>query len=304
MTSSKAKIMAVVVTFNRITMLQETIWAIEQQTLPVSKIIIVDNASSDETEQFGISLLKIKTNILYYRLPENTGGAGGFNYGLKKAFEHGADYFWLMDDDVYAEKHALEYLFEAARKYSGTFYCSHVVGKDRMPMNLPDIDTRGGDNGYATWNQYLIQSVIKVRACTFVSVLITRDAVNKAGFPLKDMFIWGDDGEYTHRLSNLMSGYLVGKSIVEHRREIQKKISIFNETDRKRIELFFFFYRNNVYLARKYKTRAQLIVFITYGLIDAAKSLLNRNVKTMWIILKGIFSGFFFNPVIEYGKKD
>lgn len=36
-------------------------------------------------------------------MEENTGGAGGFSAGVERAFELGAEWFWVMDDDVAVE---------------------------------------------------------------------------------------------------------------------------------------------------------------------------------------------------------
>ncbi|MGC9001313.1 MAG: hypothetical protein ACP5J2_10155, partial [Caldisericum sp.] len=36
----------------------------------------------------------------YVRMHENTGGAGGFHEGVKRAYERGYDWLWLMDDNT------------------------------------------------------------------------------------------------------------------------------------------------------------------------------------------------------------
>lgn len=42
--------------------------------------------------------------IFYFNTGRNLGGAGGFNFGVRKAYEAGYDYIWLMDDDTIVEK--------------------------------------------------------------------------------------------------------------------------------------------------------------------------------------------------------
>ena len=46
---AEEKVIAVTVTFNRVSTLQKTIHALESQTVPVWKIVIVDNSSNEET---------------------------------------------------------------------------------------------------------------------------------------------------------------------------------------------------------------------------------------------------------------
>ena len=76
------KVAAVVVTYNRIELLKECLGALEKQNYPCD-ILVVDNASTDETEKY-ISLIKSKYDNLYYKnTGANIGGAGGFNFGMR-----------------------------------------------------------------------------------------------------------------------------------------------------------------------------------------------------------------------------
>ena len=43
----------------------------------------------------------------YVRMPENTGGAGGFHEGVRTAYEAGCEWVWLMDDDVAPDERCL-----------------------------------------------------------------------------------------------------------------------------------------------------------------------------------------------------
>ncbi|MDK6591391.1 glycosyltransferase, partial [Actinotignum timonense] len=43
------RVAAVVVTYNRVELLKKTLTALEAQEYPVSKIVVVDNASTDAT---------------------------------------------------------------------------------------------------------------------------------------------------------------------------------------------------------------------------------------------------------------
>ncbi len=126
---------AVVVTYNRKNLLIECLEALRKQTRPVQGIYLIDNASTDRTPNFLLEKgyikelppenlkehwekeFKIKNltdgnsiKLYYVRMHENTGGAGGFHEGVKRTYEKGYDWLWLMDDDVEPEKKALEIL--------------------------------------------------------------------------------------------------------------------------------------------------------------------------------------------------
>ena len=80
----KTQTAAVVVTYNRLEMLKDCLGALERQTVPCD-ILVVDNASTDGTKEF----LEGTWNVSCIRMKENTGGAGGFNTGMKEAVKRG-----------------------------------------------------------------------------------------------------------------------------------------------------------------------------------------------------------------------
>lgn len=104
---------AVVVTYNRKVLLKECINALLQQTLKNIIISIIDNASTDGTEDF-IAEYVDGEKVYYYNTGANIGGAGGFNYGMKIAVnEKKCEYIWIMDDDTIPEPDAAEKLIYA-----------------------------------------------------------------------------------------------------------------------------------------------------------------------------------------------
>ncbi|MGI8710741.1 MAG: glycosyltransferase, partial [Acidimicrobiales bacterium] len=107
-TPNQVSIGAVVVTRNRLTLLQECVAALRAQTRVPDEIIIIDNASDDGTRQWLAT-----QNDLTVILQGNVGGAGGFHRGIKEAHARGHDWFWCMDDDTIAQPETLERLCAA-----------------------------------------------------------------------------------------------------------------------------------------------------------------------------------------------
>lgn len=238
------RIATVVVTFNRLQLLQKEIETLRYQTFAeVQQIIVINNGSNDNTAAW---LAEQKDLITITQ--ENSGGAGGFFTGLKYAAENAFDYCWLMDDDVECDKYALEELYNAYQiKEKIGFVCSSVVGMDGNPMNVPIIDTSSGVNGYPDTLEFLENQMVKVASATFVSVFLGTDIIREVGLPLKEYFIWGDDTEYTYRISSQYPCYVCGKSKVVHKRSIQQGLSFENETNPARIKMYFYYLRNHNY---------------------------------------------------------
>ena len=74
-------------------------------------------------------------------LTDNTGGAGGFHEGLRWAVERGADLVWLMDDDGLPDADCLATLLAHAGDLD--FWGPVVVDEaDPEPAGLPDPAAR------------------------------------------------------------------------------------------------------------------------------------------------------------------
>lgn len=246
------KVATVIVTYNRLNMLKDCLNAVLNQTYK-SEIIVIDNASTDGTGEY---LKQLKDErIVFVNTGKNLGGAGGFNKGILEAYLRGANWIWVMDDDVIPESNALEELVSASEKFKDenvSFLASSVFSLDGQAMNTPGIDF-SNENGYAFWFKHLDESCVSVESATFVSIMINAEAVMNCGLPCKEFFIWGDDTEYTKRIrKDFGPAYLVGKSKVLHARSNSTNLTIFNEDNKNRIGMFAYMVRNTLIYTRAY----------------------------------------------------
>lgn len=292
------KIVALVVTYNRKTLLCECIDAILNQTRKPDKIVVIDNASTDGTEKLFIQGgIFSNLNIEYRRMDSNTGGAGGFYEGIKYCSKLG-DWIWLMDDDTIPDNKALEGLMESLTKLSKeriSFLASTVVGPNGEPMNLPKVDMRPNESGYAGWYFHLNEKLVKIESATFVSLLLNTDAVNEIGLPIPWYFIWGDDTEYTMRLTKYYgNAYFCGNSNVLHKRENAKILSVWEEENFNRLDMYFYFVRNLLINISKYGLKKDILIQITKWNIQCLMLPFKRNIKYKFkkalIVQKGILA--------------
>lgn len=238
-----SRVVAVMVAYNRQDLLVQALDALGQQTRVVDAVLVVDNASTDDSA--AVAEAHPSTSKLL-KLPRNTGGAGGFAAGIASALESlDADYVWLMDDDTIPESDALEALLEACATYPGrvTVAGSRVLwtdGRDH-PMNTPRRRPRSSTQADAAAGS--VQS-LPVRSSSFVSMLIDAQAIREVGLPVADYFIWNDDFEYSMRLLRNNVGLAVHSSKVLH---LTKN---FGATDADPGERFYFEVRNKLWLLR------------------------------------------------------
>jgi GT2 family glycosyltransferase len=239
--SSRLRVVAVVVTWNRAALLREALSALDAQTVRPDAVIVVDNASTDDTAD---ALKGAEGPLDVVRLPRNIGGAGGFAAGIQRAVTaHACDYVWLLDDDTVPEPTALAELLRAAAAcvQPPTLLASRVVwtdGRDH-PMNTPRekpwVNTgerkRAAEIG-----------AVAIRSASFVSVLCAVDAIRERGLPIADYFLWNDDFEYTTRLLRGRTGLYCPSSVVVH------KTQTFGATDADPGARFYYEVRNKVWL--------------------------------------------------------
>ena len=256
------KVAAVIVTYNRKDLFQQALDSVRNQSYKVDQIFVVNNNSNDGTREY----LDSQEDIVAIHMEENLGGAGGFHYGIKAAAESTSDFIWIMDDDAIANTNALSELLNASDqlhddKIDWGFLCSKVINDQNDPMNLPIVSKKTGQSGYPRWTRYLGKAIVEVDKATFVSVLVKKNIVKELGLPIKEMFIWGDDTEYTWRISSKYPCFLVGLSEIIHRRMNGKSLSILWDESEVRLPWYTLLVRNNGYNIRKYGSNLDLIRF-------------------------------------------
>ena len=292
------KVQAVVVTYNRKDLLKECIDAILKQTAPVDKLILVDNNSTDGTEEFLTERGYLSNPVIeYMKLPENIGGAGGFYEGMKQAREYAPDWVWIMDDDTIPTETCLEELLKARDHIDGkiSFLASSVRGIHGEAMNVPKI-ARNQFSEYTDWYRYLDKGIAQIVKATFVSLLINFEAIKACGLPWKEFFLWGDDSEYTQRvIRDYGPAYMVGKSLTIHKRFSAEALSIVKEQNKNRIPMYFYYYRNNLIGFWEYENA--LYRFLCMGKLgyDFLGVLLKGKykLKKMRVIIKAFFAFVF-----------
>lgn len=192
------KIIAVVVTYNRLALLQRTIAALKAQTRPLDAIVVVNNGATDGTAEW----LEAQQALTVFT-QDNVGGSGGFARGIGEAYALGADRIWCMDDDVFPRPACLENLLEAAtshpdaailapRRFMGDKIICHDFTRYNLTNPLASMYAGKLKKCPPTTPTY-------VAGTAFEGPLISRQVVDTVGLPNAQLFIFCDDTDYCLR---------------------------------------------------------------------------------------------------------
>lgn len=251
------KIIAVIVTYNRLTLLKEAVEAVLGQTYSLDSLIVIDNNSNDGTAEYLDSL--DDKHLVIHHIPENLGGAGGFSYGIREAVASGAEWVWIMDDDTIPSPTALEELVNVQKSYPEAGYLSSRAlwtDGNMHVMNCQWMPDRSVVNSHTP-----IDKPVAIHSASFVSLLINVVAVKDVGLPYKEFFIWCDDSEYTSRIHNAgYDCYYVGKSIVQHK-TVTNYMPSYSDAPVETAWKFYYNMRNNVFI-RKKKYRNPIVAMV------------------------------------------
>ena len=245
------KTITIVVTYNRLQLLSECINALRNQTHRCDKILVINNGSTDDTENW----LRKQRDVEFIS-QGNTGSAGGFYTGIKWAYDNGYTWVWCMDDDGYPKEDALEKLLKAHNPDDLCLLNCAVVDK----VNKRKLVWR--TKQYTTLDEIDCE-LIYGKGHPFNGTLIHRKIIEEAGLPEKKLFLWGEETEYYYRITrkNKFKVATVTSSIHYHPTSF---FSIRKDWDFKNSWKMYFYVRNRLAIHKsKFKNRPYAILNYT-----------------------------------------
>lgn len=169
------------------------------------EVIVVDNASSDETQAEMRKERFVRKDFSYYRMEENLGFAGGVNFGMQQAK---GQYVVILNNDTLPTSGWLDLLVEALKNdqtigivspvtnYVGEGPQLELAAKDIKPL---DIDTYAASiKGHGIYYE--------PGRLVFFCVMIRRSVIDQIGL-LDEGYIKGNFEDDDYCLRTILSGY-------------------------------------------------------------------------------------------------
>lgn len=188
----------------------------------VVKAVVVDNASAQPVE-----ISDQHDRVIVLNNAENLGSAGGYNQGIKYAFENvDCDFVWLLDDDNLPDEDALDLLLQQwntidAADNKKALFClrddraQHVRiarGEDPYRYYLLKDNFLGFHlfrvfvNQYNKWRdrsakQQEFKTRVKMPYVPYGGLLLHKKLIADIGLPKQELFLYVDDSEYSYRIT-------------------------------------------------------------------------------------------------------
>jgi GT2 family glycosyltransferase len=280
-------VIAVIVSHNRLNLLESCIQSIRNQSRKPNAILVVNNGSLDYT---GVWLDKQLDVIHFYQ--ENEGSAGGFASGISWAYNNGYSWVWCMDDDSCPKEDALEMLL----KYKGT---------EKALINLAVISKE--DKISFVWKtknlktiQETNETILEKVSHPFTGTLIHHSIIEKVGLPMSNLFYWGAGLEYYYRIVNQhkIPAKTVLKSIHYHPDHIYQ---FTKEWDIQSSWKMYFYVRNRFQvLQTKYSSKpiafilymSFIIAFCGAAFVMQKKDKLRKTIFALWPMSDALSNNF------------
>lgn len=217
--SSSGRVLAVIVGHRQRADVLAAVAAVRAQRPWAPAVLVVDNASDDGTAN---AVRQAHPDAMVLSLAENTGGAGGFAAGMRRALAEGYDWCWLIDGDACPQPGALEALLAATTDPQVAVVAAQIVMRDR-PQMVQEIgagqDALGRPRFIAAFAPCdpgrPRRRLAYAAAC---SCLVRCAAMAEVGTVDPGLFLFYDDIWWCHRMRR--AGYRIVSApaaVVEHR---------------------------------------------------------------------------------------
>jgi rhamnopyranosyl-N-acetylglucosaminyl-diphospho-decaprenol beta-1,3/1,4-galactofuranosyltransferase len=294
------RICAIIVTYNRPELLIRCVAAVLNQTLRPEATIVVDNCSRVPA----IEVLRCNAKELQiFRFEQNTGGAGGFHFGMAEAFRQGFDAVWLMDDDGVPSDSCLINLVGIAKK-TMTELSNPLVVDESSPEKLVFGLAISGDvvsSTAAAIASVNPDGVIDGAINPWNGTLVFREAYEVLGDIKFECFIWGEEEEYFERAraSKIRVG-TIASAIFYHPAARNKTVKFGPRKSELKLcppDRSHFYFRNIGFSKRRYRG---ILAAVYHGLNYFCYLLKDRQLseawKFIWYYTDGVLNLYLLDP--------
>ncbi|MBW2642661.1 MAG: glycosyltransferase family 2 protein [Deltaproteobacteria bacterium] len=264
----KRPIVSIIVpTFNRAGMIHRAIESIKYQTFNDWELIVVDDASTDDTEEILQRYMRNDARIGYTKHAENKGGSAARNSGIKKSK---GSYIALLDDDDrwHPEKLRLQYDYLQNHPETGLIYSGFCYVDYETDKIIKSVRPRYQGN--------VSSIILKTNIIGSPTPLIRNECFQRAGL-FDEKLTSCQDWDMWIRISRFYSFAYVNECLAEvtmHGRQISSDLSSKIDSRKKLLDKYFYFIKKKPSILSYHYKKLALLHAIDHSPIQTIKYLI------------------------------
>lgn len=250
------------------------------------KILVIDNASSDESSSRLRTYADHYPNIIkFFPLKKNLGYAGGNNIGLKYALlQKDMDYCWILNNDTIVEEDSLRYLVEYMKEHPDVGLCGSKLIYD---WDRTKIQGYGGK--YNPWiglsSTYRnVQDIEKIDFVIGASVFLSRSFLEDVGLMCEDYFLYYEELDWSMRAKGKFNLGCEPRSIVYHKEGASIGANATNPDNKSEFSDYYGL-RNRLLFTRKFYPHCLITVYLS-SIIILWNRLKRHQYGRIWMFIK------------------
>lgn len=204
MGSSQPLVYVVIINWNNPEVTTNCIRSLQNSNYQNYRVVLIDNSPSEIMKLLAHEEI---TDVTYISNQINLGFTGGVNQGMEYALKHGADYVWLLNNDVEVPEECLEILVKEIESDEKIGLISPIIVDPAKPLNPfygKNVNIKTGEmlNAFdkQTYLKWLASEPWKIELWG-TALLVSKSLVNAIGYLDNDFFAYYEDNDYSFRSS-------------------------------------------------------------------------------------------------------
>ena len=271
----------IIVTYNGEKYIDKCLKSLESSSYPLN-IIVIDNNSQDNTVDIidgnypNVELLSLETNV---------GFGMANNIGIQLAYNRGADYFFLLNQDVFVQVTSLFDLISISKNHPnyGILSPIHLNGKGDQFDYLFSIMALTPISLKLFTDLHLNQELKDVYNSNFVNAaawLLTKSCIEQIGGFDPLFYHYGEDEDYANRVLFKKIPIGICPSVhINHDRVVGNKLSQYSIS---------------------YQRKLRLLIRLKNPFHQYSKTLKSIITSLIWEIIRKLFSGQIKSVIIPF----
>lgn len=252
----------------------ECIHSLRNLTYPAYNIVLVDNGSSDGSENI---LRKEFPDIQFIQTGSNLGFAGGNNAGIRYALNQNADYVWILNNDTTVHPDSLLEMIRMTESDPriGMTGCKiyFYSEPDTLWYAGGNFDAANGGitshNGWGRKDTGQFDNLTDVDYITGCSLLVKREVIERIGLMPEEYFLYFEETDWNYYAQK--AGY---RTVLAMKAKMWHKVKRKGEAQVR----FIYYMTRNRFLLMKKINRAALRACMKYQYAEGKKLL-----KDFWL---------------------